>query len=132
MFYFYLYYVIFFAATLQNNFKQFALKMQYPPSPPPPLTSITVLHCEIFCHSVHCKTYTADGVFLTVVTAVPSLRCPPPVITAFRVQYYVLYGINMFVSLCFVETQNVCREAVIHHHLSVERLNLISQPSCHP
>lgn len=98
----------FFAATLQNNFKQFALKKcSTPPSHPPffLLTAITVLRCEIFCiwqtlcHSVHCKN------LLTVVTAVPSLRRPPPAITAFRAQYYVLYGINMFVSLCLVETE---------------------------
>lgn len=90
LFYFIFFSFFFFAATLQNNFKWFALKNAVPPSPPSSgfnITLYTVLHCEIFCiwytlvfysvfHSVHCggkkeKKYTADTVFLIVVTAVP-------------------------------------------------------------
>lgn len=69
--------------------------MQYPSLSLLLLASITVLRCEVsdrlsavVCCTV--KTYTADGVFLTVVTAVPSLHHPSPVITAFRAQYYVV------------------------------------------
>lgn len=110
--------------------------MQYPLFPPLWFKSqcYTVRECEsdtltrsvlyFLCRGVevlcHCKkkkkkeaeNYTADTVFLTVVTVVPSI-CPlfffcSFVIAAFRAQCYVL----TFTCCVSSGTQNVCQEAV--------------------
>lgn len=130
MFYFYLYYVPFFAATLQNNFKQFALKEKCstPPSPFLLLASITVLRCEVFCiwqtlcHSVHCKNLHSRWCFLNSSNRRAFTTSPFPCYHSIQSSVLCCNCINMFLSLSLVETQNVYHDwqwlADACHHLS--------------
>lgn len=56
----------FFAATLQNNFKQFALKMQYPPPPPFFKSNLHSVVLWDILHLTHSVVYTLSATVYTV------------------------------------------------------------------